>query len=341
MTCFRAEGDDFSHFDKVIYHQQIDNVIKPIVLQFDSILKSYFLFNFLFVFIGLGEVLCLILLFHTLIQSSLFAIGVAFPLVTLFTYFILRVYYRTKKPEQYRAVVGKFLESCKETINYQEGVLDHHLMLSDACCLLVESLKGREYSYFKAPRWLSMVQPLMEKASCWWSLADLFVIKEQLLQAAVQEHIRLVKAEPTNLDAHAGLATAYVILSGLYVDPRKGGSEDRWLPKDVYHVEIEKKFRQTAEKAIEEFKILSDYAPNEPWVHEQLALSYHDLKMPDNEIREYEIVLKLNPEKKDILYKLGVLYFEQGRNAAGLEIYEELKRVNYMKAETLIAFYGS
>jgi hypothetical protein len=35
-----------------------------------------------------------------------------------------------------------------------------------------------------------------------------------------------------------------------------------------------------------------------------------------------------------------VLYFQQGRNAAGLEVYEELKRSNYKKAESLISFYG-
>ena len=100
------------------------------------------------------------------------------------------------------------------------------------------------------------------------------------------------------------------------------------------------KFRATAERAIEEFKILNHYAPDDPWVHLQLAYSYHDLGMPDKETREYETVLKLCPDDRDILYKLGTLYFQQGQNAKGLQVYEELKDCNYKKAQQVISRYG-
>jgi len=96
-----------------------------------------------------------------------------------------------------------------------------------------------------------------------------------------------------------------------------------------------------AERAIEEFKVLNDYAPNDPWVHAQLAYSYHDLQMPKEEIKEYETILKLNPGDRDTLYKLGLLYFQEGMNAQGLRIYEELKRSHYKKAESLMENYGS
>ena len=96
-----------------------------------------------------------------------------------------------------------------------------------------------------------------------------------------------------------------------------------------------------AERAIEEFKILNDYAPEDPWIHAQLAYSYHDLQMPQEEIREYETVLRLKPDDMDTLFRLGVLYFQQGMNAKGLQAYEELKRFHYKKAEALIGYYGS
>ena len=167
-------------------------------------------------------------------------------------------------------------------------------------------------------------------------------MKELLLQRSVEEHTRLVRLEPTNLEVHVGLANAYVMLSGLYVDPRiiEGLDEDRWIPPNKFTETFNQKFRNSAERAIEEFKIISDYAPHDPWVHAQLAFSYHDLKMPEEEIREYEIILELCPEDKDALFKLGKLYFEQGRNAKGLQIYETLKKFNYIKAESLIQFYG-
>ena len=132
-------------------------------------------------------------------------------------------------------------------------------------------------------------------------------------------------------------------LSSLYADPRKyqDYEEERYIPEGRCSEEMEAKFRATAERAIEEFKILNDYAPEDPWVHVQLAYSYHDLQMPEEEIKEYETVLQLRPNDKDTLFKLGMLYFQQGANAKGLRIYEMLKRTNYKKAESLIKFYGS
>jgi tetratricopeptide (TPR) repeat protein len=127
------------------------------------------------------------------------------------------------------------------------------------------------------------------------------------------------------------------------VDPRKfhDFDEERYVPEERHSPEMEAKFRVTAERAIEEFKILNDYAPDDPWVHVQLAYSYHDLQMPQEEIREYEIVLALRPNDKETLFKLGMLYFQQGMNAKGLRIYEALKETHYKKAESLIKFYGS
>lgn len=160
---------------------------------------------------------------------------------------------------------------------------------------------------------------------------------------SVEQNIKLVKCEPTSLEVHASLANAYVMLSGLYIDPRKleGYDDERWMPPERYSPQMEEKFRSTAERAIEEFKVLNDFAPNDPWVHAQLAYSYRDLKMPKEEIKEYEAILKFNPGDRETLYKLGLLYFQQGLNSQGLRIYEELKRSHYKKAESLIENYGS
>jgi hypothetical protein len=103
---------------------------------------------------------------------------------------------------------------------------------------------------------------------------------------------------------------------------------------------LKKKFRETAGKAIEELKILSEFAPDDPWVHSQLAYSYHDLQMPVQEIREYETICRLAPQDKDALLKLGTLYFQLGENALGLKVFEELRRSHYKKAEQLIESYG-
>lgn len=72
-----------------------------------------------------------------------------------------------------------------------------------------------------------------------------------------------------------------------------------------------------------------------------MAAIYHDLQLPDQEITEYEMLRLIVPDDKEILFKLGVLYFQQGKNAQGLRLYEELRRAKDPKAVALIHFYDA
>ncbi len=343
MTTSTIEGESFFQLDNYYYNEQINKIVEPILLQFDKIVRSYAIFNLFFLTIGFIESIFLIIFFAMLAKSSILALSLAFVFLTFFSYFILRIYFQTKKPEQFKEIKSRYLDGCKSFLNYKEGMPEHHVVLANACSKLANMLHQREYSIYRLPKWLDIFAPTLEKFSCWWHWNDIHHMQEMLLLHAIEEHIKLVKCEPTNLEVHAALANAYVMLSGLYVDPRtiEGFSDDRWFPADKFTEALDQKFRLTAERAIEEFKILNDYAPNDPWVHSQLAYSYHDLQMPEEEIQEYETILKLCPGDKDVLVKLGKLYFQQGQNAQGLRIYEELKKCNYKKAENLINFYGA
>jgi len=329
--------------DKATYHEQINKVFDPILAEFDSIIRRFLIFNIFFCSLCLAEVILLAFFFTLLAQSLILAVSLAGIFFTFFAYFTLRVYFQTRKPEQLKELKGRYLNACSVLLSYQEGVAEHYIALANACCKLANRLHGKEYNYYHPPRWLSFLSPLLERLSCWSHWREVHFMKELLLHEAVSEHIKRVKCQPTSLEAHASLANAYVMLSGLYIDPRKmeGYDDDRWISSDKFTEEFEEKFRMTAERAIEEFKILSEYAPDDPWVHCQLAYSYHDLQMPLEEIREYETIQRLIPDDKDNLYKLGMLYFQQGLNAKGLRVYEELKKAHYKKAESLIKYYGS
>ncbi|MCH9703907.1 MAG: hypothetical protein K0U13_03870, partial [Chlamydiae bacterium] len=193
---------------------------------------------------------------------------------------------------------------------------------------------------YSPPFFLKSLAPTLEKFSCFSHWRDFHQLRELLYSTSIEEHIKVVKCEPTNLEVHAALANAYVLLSTLYSDPRAADVE-RWVPPERYSKEMQSRFKEIAHLAIEEFKILSSYAPDDPWVHMQLAYSYHDLQMPQEEIAEYEKVLQLRPGDKETLFKLGTLYFQMGHNAKGLQVYEALRQTNYSKAETLINFYGN
>lgn len=322
---------------------QIQQIIVPSLQQFHSIIQAYVRFNvifWIFLFIELAYVF-----FHLafLIQSFVLAVTLALCVATIFFYFTLKIYFQAKKSDRCLDLKDQFIEACKQAIHYRHGISEHHIMLAQACADFAAALHGKEYGFFPRPKWLAKFSPLLDKLSCWCHWDDVYAMRELLLLASVDEHIKLVKCQPTDLSSHVGLANAYVMLSGLYVDPRtiEGFDDDRWIPRHKYDEKTQDKFRSTSERAIEEFKILNDYAPSDPWVHAQLAYSYHDLQMPEKEIKEYETILQLCPDDKEILFKLGKLYFQQGRNADGLRVYEQLKRSNYKKAEGLIHYYGA
>ena len=101
------------------------------------------------------------------------------------------------------------------------------------------------------------------------------------------------------------------------------------------------KAKTSSKRAIEELSILRSFAPNELWVHDQLAISYKELSLPEKEIEEYETIISMNPEDYNALLRLGILYFSQGENAKGLEVYEKINDVQPLLAETLISHYGA
>lgn len=343
MTRLQSEERESVLFDKSFYSGQVNKLIEAMMPQLIQTVRSYVFFSVLFFAAGLVEIILLLFLFTFLIHSSLLTFILAALFFTFFSYFIIRLYFLTKKPEQFHEFRDHYIAACSELIHYQEGIPEHHLARANACYLFAAALQGKEYHLYP-PRWMGFAVHSMESFSHWWHWYDFHKMKELFLQASVNEHISLVKCSPTNLEAHVALANAYVMLSGLYVDPRKieaGEDDDRRGPPKQFSEVLQQKFRLTAERAIEELKILSDYAPEDPWVHVQLAYSYHDLQMPREEIREYETILKLRPDDKDILFKLGVLYFQQGQNAQGLRVYEELRKTHYKKAESLIKFYGA
>lgn len=325
----------------------IKKVIEPLFPKFDRLLKFYVKFHLFFLVLLVAEFISLFFSFRFLAESAWLAFGFGFIFLSIFSYFILRLYFQTQKPIQFEDLKEAYETNCKALFGYKEGNLESYVTLANAYCKLANSLHKKEAQTFRLPKFmasrLSTLNVWMENIGSWWLFEDVHRMKELLLVGAVLEHIKLVKCEPTSQQAHAALANAYVMLSGLYASPDKIDgltSEKKKTAKSEGSEAMEQKFRLTAERAIEEFKIICDYAPDDPWVHKQLAFSYHDLQMPIEEIKEYEAVLRINPNDKDTLYKLGVLYFQQGFNAKGLRLYEELKTFNRKKADDLITFYA-
>jgi hypothetical protein len=154
-----------------------------------------------------------------------------------------------------------------------------------------------------------------------WFKNDSIRMRELFVRAALGEQLQQVRETPTDLEVHASLANTYLVFARLM------------------QIRSEELFRKYIQLALEEFRIMNDYAPQDPWVHEQLAHGYGELGMVKEQIGEWETLLSLRPHDRDVMVHLGRLYFEHGCAARGLRIYEQLKRMNYKRAEELISCY--
>jgi len=317
-------------FDNSYFQYHLPQIYRTILKEFRRIVRSFVRFNFIFAIL-LSAQLFFFIPFITSSAMAALMLGALF--LTCFSYVVLLFYRQARKPEQLLHLRSQFLQSCRQHISFSPGDAQHHLSIAEALRKLTEYLHDFEANFYKIPSPFQFLTPILNRFSTYCYGEDVFKMKRLLLQAAVEEHLKQIRSTPTDLEVHASLAGTYVVVSKLYRDrvtTSNGKSQEL----------LNESYRSAARLAIEEFRILNHYAPNDPWVHEQLAAGYGELDMPEEELSEMETLMKLKPQDKEILFHLGTLYFQQGMNAKGLQVYEELKQSNFKKAEALIASYG-
>ena len=188
---------------------------------------------------------------------------------------------------------------------------------------------------------IDSLKKVMRKFSLFLHLKDLQKMKEILLFECINEHLSLLKIEPTNLEVHASLGNSYLTLSSVY----KTLLKVKIKQADEHHSEEEVnehlyfKFQNTIHKAIEEYKIIYESAKDDPWVLAQLATCYHELEMYDKEIEHFEKILEVSDAKGDVMLRLALLYFQEGLNAQGFKIYKHLKESDHERADELFSYY--
>lgn len=340
-TATLDKNSQTSDLNPCFYSQPIQMIINDTSEQFERMIKSFSLFNIVFLGIAFSEFFLLVMFFTFLAQSALLAFTLAIVFLTFFSYFILKMYIEAQKPLKFESLRKQYAEESKKALGYLDECPESYPLIANAYVRLSNFLKEKEFKYYSLPEYLKPFEFIITYFSTWLHWHHLYQFREMLLHAAVEEHIKVIKCEPTSLAAHSSLANAYITLSGLYLAPVSNAiNEEVVFVRSKYKTLLQKKFQEAAKKAIEEFKILNFYAPDDPWVHAQLACSYRDLNMPFEEIKEYEALIRLCPEDRDALFKLGMRYFQQGFNSQGLRIYEQLKRLDAKRAQDLLHYYG-
>lgn len=312
------------------------------IRSFKKVTHRYALFHISFFILACLELCAFALFFSVLTQSTWLAFSLAGIVLTGFTYFVLLFYLQAKKPEQLLEIRKQFLEHCQNGSPFEKGTLDYHLSLEQALGYFFSQFERKEYTYYSLPSLFKTLAPLTQKFGVWCHWKDCHQMQELILLMRIKEQIEMVKVAPTDLEIHSALAYSYSLLATHYQDPQKASPEIEhlWISPEYYAPEMKQKFKKAAWKAIEQYKILDTYIPQDPWIHTRLAGMFHQLEMPEEEIRAYETVLRASPDEEDTLFRLGTLYFQAGRNAEALKIYERLKQLSQEKAQELLSYWS-
>lgn len=300
---------------------------------FLSITRKYAFLHFGFAVFLLLQISLFVLFFSFLANSAIVAFCVGVFFLSFFSYLVLRFYFEAKKPEFFASIKEEFLKSCeKQTAGDKNHV---SVALAEALQKLASDFQNLEFSYYSTGN--STFSILLQKLSAYLHWKDVLNVKATLYHAIIEQYLSRIKETPTDVEVHAALAEAYTLLAQIYRPP----SHALWISNEYYSQGITDKWKAACQYAIEELKIICDYLPNDPWAHAKLASLYHQMNWFEQEICEYETILQICPNDADILFRLGVLYFEQGHTSKGLKIYERMKKGRFAKADELIALYDA
>lgn len=319
-------------YNQVFFQKKANKNYLETTTQLKKIIRSFFIFNISFFSLFLVEAILFTLLFLIYTSTVFLAFLLASMFLTSFTYLVLLFYFQSKKSEQLITLKERFIKLCKKALSIPIGSAEHHLTIALASLKLTDSIAKNEDDLLKIPK---IFFKFSKKLELFLIKEAIFKFKESLLLAAILEHLNQLKITPTDLEVHTSLTNIYTSLSTLYKD----GKDKMFFSKSQKEI-LKQKYLSCTKIALEEFKILNDYAPNDPWIHLQLAKSYSILGLKIEELKEYEIVYKLSPKDNNVLFKLGSLYFETKSNAKALRVYEELKMRNFKDADKLLDLYG-
>ena len=152
MTTSQLESDEYIAVDKRYYDDKIAELYDPSIRDFKDIIKEDALIKAIACGLCTCELIFILLSLPFLAKTSTFAVSLAVFTLSVFVFGVLRFYLNTKKPRQLVDLRNKFLNNCKNALNYQEGRSDHHIALAGASCKFGAALKGIEYNLYTVPK---------------------------------------------------------------------------------------------------------------------------------------------------------------------------------------------
>lgn len=318
----------------------VSRQIEQALVHFQHLTRRYAFFHIVFFSFFICELIALLLFMPFLAKSFLLATLVAATFLTAFSYFVLKFYFQTKKPEQFLILRDTFVQNCQQLFMMTSDLVESRRGFLQAIYQLIHCLEGQEYQFYRIPKSLEAIAPLAQKFSVWCHFDDVHLMKELLHMYCLRTQLDWVKTHPTDLDLHRAIASGYSAFYKIYQNPaRQEKPTYSFIAKEYASQEMVMKFQKAAQCALEELKIVIHYIPHDTWALAQLAAVYHDLDQKEDERKTYETLIQHSPHERAARFRLGILYFQLGFMAHGLKVYEDLRKINDPQADELVRHY--
>lgn len=305
---------------------------------FKKIIRNHILFHTLCFFYLLSLSLCVYFFSGPFKNLSLLSIFIALLSLSTFTYLALIFYFQSKKKDQFEHLTDWYVSISKKAIGGEFSYLEHYLSLAGGLYHFSHYLNPKNMPLYKVKAPLPSLQKILKKLALFIYVKDFHKLKEMLMIACIEQHLELLKYEPTHLEVHGSLANSYLALAKIYKYSKNHELLDS-LSLDKLPDESKIKFRNTILHAIQEYQILEDDLPEDPWVLMQLAICYHELEDYDNEILYFEKILNSSQNNYAIMMRLAELYFSQKKHSKGFKLYKMLKENQVDGADLLMENY--
>ncbi|PCI77112.1 hypothetical protein COB21_03530 [Candidatus Aerophobetes bacterium] len=315
-------------FDHKRFKSQVHTFCHHGLKHFKKLTKSYIFTHLFFLGILTLELSLLIISLAYLASTPFIATVLSIFLISAFAYTLAIFYFQTKKPEQFLKLHKHFMDLCAKELSQDLQKKEYYLCLANASFSFATFVEKQEKVFYSMPQVPGVFNRLIAQFTKVYHRKDFSKIKEVFYFSSIHEHIKLIKIDPKDIESHASLANTFSNLANIYSS------------KSLFN-KNHKLYIKTVNQAIGEYKIIKALSPNDPWVFAKLAACYNITGEKDLEIASYEEILTLRPQDQQILFRLGILYFQINDQAKGLDIYSILLAQGYSKSHQLLDFYDA
>ena len=191
--------------------------------------------------------------------------------------------------------------------------------------LILEQGQKAEESFLKA----KTLDPYSEES---YNFLGLLYMQQGLLQKAEDMLTRAIAIEPMYVEALRNLGKLYLQQerfndAAAYL--RRALSHDREQPYTSYLLGMCYYFQGQPEKAIQSYEEALAGDPSMPGeVHYNLGVAYQEVSRFFDAVKEYETVLKIEPEHINTLNNLGLVYSMIGERDRAIDLFNKILKID-------------